>query len=691
MNLHRDASLAFGAAHAETKDVASPVLDLLSHGFQITWFRETGRKLWLAAVKPLPGVSDHFGLQAEYFVVGNGYPTDFYQRTLKVDPPPELQERLNNSVRFIAADAVSADALCAAWAQKNKCTVVLLKNVVGSATTIDRLYSLLSSALWRRDYFAEAEPVRDPSEFYGRELVVNELQSKVLLGAPVAVFGLRKIGKSSLLGRVEDLIEGDDSSVVATAFLIGNATRLKSGRWWHAAQDMTAAWQNKLQRLAAQHGSKVHAKAERLSEAIAKKVADAQQLAVAFERDVTALLKAARVLASELSRDSVKLVLFLDECDHMWPHLPDSGYWKTDFFPLWNTLQAIKRGLPNPDELVYVLSGVNPSGVEQGTLADHANPLFEVQRIYLGPLTKPEADALLIGLGSRMGLVFEADALHAAYELVGGHPLLLRRLGTAIHEVALNRSERKRLSTQDVKRAFSKKKRDLYNQVTWILEHLAKVAPDEERLLRDVAGGGSQAYAELWHDNDFRETYAHHLERYGLLSFDSELPTVSLSLIKDALRQPAASEFSEQKKQLKLAIEGMEIAIRIRLKADVERECTSQEAVLRIVNAIPSDAKNRSLDRQELQDLGEAAGVSAVLESLNWGDYQILLDKWHDDITWAGKSLSKDERAASIREVFGDAHVVRHNNDHALKQLIDKRGFTPLFNGFTQIREMMSA
>lgn len=692
LQLHHDAVHAFETSHPSTKEVAQPVLELLCASFQVTWFRESAPRLWQAIVKPSMAVGDHFGLRQECFVIGNGYSNDFHQRTLNQDPPPELVDRIDSSVRFVASNAIVAEAFCAAWAQKNRSTIVLLRTPVGAqVSAMDALYKSLSASLWRRDFFAEAEPVREPMEFFGRELVVNELFTKIILGAPIAVFGLRKIGKSSLLGRVEDLADEDESAVTATAFLIGNSTRLKSGRWWHLAQDMLVAWQAKLQRFARLHNSKVVAKAERLNELVEKKVTDQHSLATAFEKDIAALLKAARSLKSELGRETIRLVFILDECDHLYPHVADAGHWRNDFFSFWNELQAIKRRLEAPDELVFILSGVNPSGVEQGALEDQPNPLYELQRIYLGPMPREEADLLLLGLGSRMGLVFDQDALKRTYELVGGHPLLLRRLGTAVHETSPNRSERKLLSARDIDIAFSKRKRDLFNQVTWFLEHLSKVAPDEERLLRDIACGGAQAYAELWGDNGFRETYAYHLERYGLVEFVDDLPKISLALIKEALQKPVASEYVEQKKQLKDVVETIEQAVRIRLRVDIERDRSPQEAVIRVVTAIPSDAKNRPLAKQDLLDLGDVAGVGAVLDSLNWGDYEILLDKFYDEINWVGTQMTKDQRISSVKKAFTDAHLVRHNNDHSLKTMIESNGYSELYDRFASVREMLSA
>jgi AAA+ ATPase superfamily predicted ATPase len=101
-------------------------------------------------------------------------------------------------------------------------------------------------------------------------VLVNEVLAKIIAGSPVAIFGLRKIGKSSLMGRVEDILLSDSGSVTATAFLLGNATRISSGRWWHVAQDAIRDWQSALDTLAKKEGLSIRVKAEKLSDAISR-------------------------------------------------------------------------------------------------------------------------------------------------------------------------------------------------------------------------------------------------------------------------------------------------------------------------------------------------------------------------------------------------------------------------------------
>jgi hypothetical protein len=546
---------------------------------------------------------------------------------------------------------------------------------------------------------------------------VNEVLAHIIGGSPVAVFGLRKIGKSSLLGRVEDLLESDESSLTATAFLLGNSARLRGGRWWIAATDILTGWQNKLTRFAKRSGSAKRPKAEALRAALATRanVADTSALATAFAKDVNTLLRVATTLAAESGRAGARLVCFLDECDLLYPHRPNAGYWREDFFVLWNTLQTTKRQLEQRDQVVYVLGGVNPTGVERGALLDEPNPLFETITVYLRPMPRDDAAGLLRGLGSRMGLQFPDAAVDAAYSLVGGHPLLLRKLGSEIHKDLLQRGATVEVSASKVQAVFRKTKRSFYAHIEWILEHLQTVAPDEEKLLRDVALGGPQAYLDVWGDHEYRETFAHHLEQYGLIEFDDDSPRFTIPLVADAIKQPAPSEFDEQFGKLKELVDGVEDAIRRRLATDLsvsETEAneaeqvasattgegarpavvgqTPEQALYALVNAIPADAKNRGRTRQQLLDIGEAAGIPAVLESLNWGDYEILMMKFYDRIAWFGAPMDKEERLNWVKGLVAECHLVRHNNRAEMRSLISRDGFAAVYSRLSSLRDAVA-
>jgi len=243
------------------------------------------------------------------------------------------------------------------------------------------------------------------------------------------VFGLRKIGKTSLLGRVQDLLDSDTSSGVnVTAFLRCNAARLRGGRWFAVVSDLIAQWTKRINDIAVNQGSKTQVRELRLPAVLATGRPAPTDSAVgeAFEKDVAKLMKAGRSLADARS---IRFIAIFDEADRLYPSAPDAGWWKGDYFSLWDTLQSLRAGLDDPAELVYFLGGVNPSGVEAGSLVQRPNPLFELSKIFLSPLPRDESDSLLTGLGARVGLTFDDSALALAHDITGGHPWLLRKLG----------------------------------------------------------------------------------------------------------------------------------------------------------------------------------------------------------------------------------------------------------------------
>lgn len=688
-----DALASFNKASAITRDDARPVLDFLSAGFVITWFQERSPRLWLALLKPKDKVRDHFLLSMECLLIGHGFPQDFQQRTLLAEPPDDISFRVSKAIRFVSSSAAMMRAACAAWAVQNRIAIVPIDDA-----SIDRgdpdgaLYKLLSDALWRRDVFDDSEPVIHASEFFGRELVVQELVSRVYLGQLAAIFGLRKIGKSSVLRRVMELLDADTLHLCVTSVVLCNATRIKSGRWSIVLNDLLADWADVLNRRAKAMGSPTEVTPRRLAgiTQTGKPAPTDGQIADAFQYDVEKILRVARSLAERSHSQGIRLVALFDEADELYPDGADPGYWRYDYFALWNTLQTLKRGLDDPTEFSYLLFGVNPTGVESGSILGKANPLFELSPNYLKPLAKSGAKALLCGLGERVGLSFDDAAVAAAFEISGGHPWLLRKLGSQIHK-ASQAGAAATIDEGTVRRVFERTKRTFYQHVDWILQHLKNVAPDEYRLLKDIAVGGKDRYHSEWADVQFRETFAEHLAQYGLVHFEATVPAISIGLIRNALASPNPTLFADQKSVLREMGEALEDLIRIRISTDVANGRSPEEAVAFVVEAVPKEAKHRPKDREQLRSLGLSAGMRALVEALNWGDYLLVLARPDSGIVWSGSPMDISERQALLSETITVFHLARHNNDSALQKEFECPGYNSIIAKLGRCREMLGA
>jgi hypothetical protein len=221
---------------------------------------------------------------------------------------------------------------------------------------------------------------------------------------------------------------------------------------------------------------------------------------------------------------------------------------------------------------------------------------------------------------------------------------------------------------------------------------LEAVSPDEYRLLRDIAVAGAAALEmPEWADNEFRDAFAHHLERYGLLKFAEGVPTIAIALVLDAMRGPAATDLGSQKRQLRALVDDLETSIRRRIRTDMARGRSVDECVEAIVSTVPSAGAQRSKDRAQLRALGKEVGLQALVEALNWDDYLWVLDKHYDDIQWNGATVDHGDRMTMFRSVVKDCHLVRHNNDTGLRARVADVGFDVLRSRILTLLDAVAA
>lgn len=179
-----DARSYFESASEQTQADSVGLLGFLSRGFFISRFRELETRIWSAMLKPNETVQSQFALRKEYLLIGNGYPKDFHQRTFLAEAPGDLTYRIDRKVRFVYSPAPLLRAACAAWAEEKRISIIPigpedLAQADASSDPTQVLFSLLTRSIWRRDVFDDSEPVRDPTEFYGRDRDQQEI-----LGAP---------------------------------------------------------------------------------------------------------------------------------------------------------------------------------------------------------------------------------------------------------------------------------------------------------------------------------------------------------------------------------------------------------------------------------------------------------------------------------------------------------------------------
>jgi len=294
-----------------------------------------------------------------------------------------------------------------------------LRDAVTEFRARGTLAQLRSQWLLGEDLFDKKDPVLDPAEFFGRGQVLRTLVRKVHRGEVFGLFGVRKMGKTSLAHRLRthlgdavvamvDLQEISASSCVALAQLLCD----------RALED----WREKFPELPPPALSPVDG---------------AEQPLVAFEGNLRAL----RGAVLETGRIAT-LFFLVDEIENLIPHELDGGGFH-DGFEHYDAFFRLLRGLHQTDfkdVFSFAVIGANARLCLQGKWGGLDNPIFQyLSEFYIGPLSPAETAEMISTLGGGMGLTFTEPSLAMLFELSGGNPMVYRQLCSETAKLAGDR------------------------------------------------------------------------------------------------------------------------------------------------------------------------------------------------------------------------------------------------------------
>jgi cold shock CspA family protein len=282
-----------------------------------------------------------------------------------------------------------------------------------SGSPMTALRASLDRWLYRRDLFATNSPV-EGRRFFGRDKPLSELRDSIAAGVPVGVFGLRKVGKTSLLKEAQRR-----SAEMGDLVLYLDLSRVPSDvsdcRWiyWKLATELREqATRLPLQGLRWRLGGEF---ADFLD------IPASFPVATAFDSDVTRLLQCLRA-ASFSPRP--RIVFLLDEIERLLPNnLGKVGF--EGFFEFFSYLRGVSQ---ENREFVVTVTGANAAICEAAQFQGRDNPVFNYfKEIYLQLLEYPECATMVRELGRGMGIRFDTTAVEAIYDATGGHPFFTRQ------------------------------------------------------------------------------------------------------------------------------------------------------------------------------------------------------------------------------------------------------------------------
>jgi tetratricopeptide (TPR) repeat protein len=343
--------------------------------------------------------------------------------------------------------------------------------------TAGNLQQVLDRWLSRRNLYDDRFPVSG-RHFYGRELELRQIRANIDDGRHTGIYGLRKVGKTSLLYQLRETRPLDLVIYVDLQEIRGTGQQDCAYLYWAICRRLfqLVTERQLLDPDLAASILKLGAIPTYTS------IRQSHHNALRFDEDLSRLLDA---LAADPTLPDVKIVITIDELEYMLPISEANpgfrGY--ADFFAYLRGVGQRTRG-----RIVSVVTAANPLVSETPNWGTRENPVFQFyQDVFLPPLDEDVCAEMVAQLGRGMGVTFEPDALQHIYHEAGGHPYITRQLcGHIVRGYPYLPLRITRQIVEDSLEGFVRDKGAIFEEILYRLEtHF----PEENELLPFIADG----------------------------------------------------------------------------------------------------------------------------------------------------------------------------------------------------------
>ncbi|WP_405820569.1 protein kinase [Streptomyces sp. NBC_00838] len=495
-------------------------------GFEFEWVREEDNgKWWCCYLKPNLRVSRTFGTVREILLSVSEY-ENFQARTILraqrviEGARPRLSEDFSivitkspETARHVEEFGGSFDTSFIGFSSAE----IMKYRPHGQNSFLDAL----QGRLYSRDLYDHHSAITKSNDFFGRKAKVADLATRLRSGSRhVGLFGLRKIGKTSLLYRLRSILRNDGSSFVAHVDIErADAVNPSAGYLlWSLGESLLDSHKSlrSLKRL------KLFGRYNLFSE-----IPTSASIYELFHHDI-------KLILSTMSRS---LILMFDEVELMSPTTKGSS-WGESFVRVWRLLRGIDQ--ENPGRIGYLVTGTNPHCFEVNDIDGRENPVYNYFSVeYLKPFTREDTAEVLEALGKRMRMVWDDAAINFTFSATGGHPALVRTFGSAARRIFPNAGGERRVTLDMVREivpVFLVERSSLLSQIVAVLEDQYD---NEYYLLQLLAKGELGEFREL--AAAFPEDTAH-LNGYGLCGQPAHCSGLDIELLQTFLQARTASK-----------------------------------------------------------------------------------------------------------------------------------------------------
>lgn len=474
---------------------------------------------------------------------------------------------------------------------------------------IDRLKNYLFS----RDLFGFNNPISKESYLFGRNDLILKLVSKHNSSENSGIFGLRKIGKTSILIGVERYLRQQKQ-----ASIIIDCEALSFNSWNEAVESV-------IYQLKKKYGVKDSKLSPR------NNYKEKSLVTESFKYDIKQILS--------VSKRKNVLIIF-DEIEHITFETSSEINWRegTDFIKFWKVIRSSYHSLKG--SFTYMVAGTNPTCIEKPSINNSDNPIFiQNNPEYVTKFTVEQTSKMVNTLGGYVGIYFDGIVTAKLTEDFGGHPFLMRKVCSIIHQsfkgerpVTIDKN-----TYQKYKKKFIKEEGFIYAEQ--ILDVLQRFYPNEYIMMEYLSTGNLEAFHLFANDDP---SYTYHLLNYGILSRNDEEYYFNTDLLKDYLAS------KNKYKRINLSLEEKQIEIN-------KRRNTAETKLRRVV-------------RNQLKMFhGETKAKEIVLKK--WGSDRRKSKKYNKY-----KNLSlKDLFDSSKHEIYFDdlREIIRLNYEIGFSNLFE--------------------
>jgi hypothetical protein len=468
----------------------------------------------------------------------------------------------------------------------------------------------LREFLYEKDLFGIAVPLRDDTLFYGKDRtnIISELYARYKHGEEGGLFGLRRIGKTSILNLLKKRVIGSDG--VASYLDCSSAHHY---RW------------NEFLKYIVEHIITEYSVDEAGSIVMSLDDFDLSDERYCEKTATQSFVE--DILSIYQKKRDTRILLILDEIESISFSTSPSKWWgeELDSLYFWQAIRSLIQ--MHSECLSFVVAGVNPMCIEMQTIGTYDNPIFGMLNpIYVSLFGYDDIKRMISDIGARVGLKFEDAVFTKMMEDYGGHPFLIRQVCSRINNDLLAKNIER--PTTVTRYSYILKDYEYRQGMTSVIEQILgvieKYYPSEFELLKRLALDGRNAFKK---EISLGEKGIQHLVGYCLIEKSEGEYFIRIKSIEDYIRSKYVYEttLDEQRdKRARINIRRDDIESKLR---EIIKFALQSKYGKKAKENLISMAEKTTTDKTQKTKMLNAANLQGAISELYLSQLKDIMDK----------------------------------------------------------------